>query len=159
MVFALIVITLLFLTIQLARWAVQTPDQPQNKPQDTSESMAAVPIDVIETTTTTAPPATTTTEVLRTTTTRANRGTPRTTATGGGHDFWWRLANCESEVGRTSRNIFQFSPDTAAKVGIDGSESYEVQRAAAIAWAARIHPREGSTSGWPHCWWVALAGE
>ena len=44
---------------------------------------------------------------------------------------------------------------TAAKVGIDGSEPYEEQRAAAQEWARRIHPREATTAGWPHCWNVA----
>lgn len=77
-----------------------------------------------------------------------------------GADFWRRLANCESADGRSGTYIgyFQFSRDTAAKLGIDGSESYEEQKAAAIEWARRIHPREGTTSGWPRCWWVALKG-
>jgi hypothetical protein len=69
--------------------------------------------------------------------------------------FWRRLADCECASGHCGGGhvgYFQFSADTAAKVSIDGSEGYEEQRAAAIVWAARIHPRENTRSGWPHCW-------
>ncbi len=74
--------------------------------------------------------------------------------------FWRRLADCECASGRCGGvhvSYFQFSADTALKVGIDGSEPYEEQRAAAVEWARRIHPREGTSAGWPHCWWVAAA--
>jgi len=73
--------------------------------------------------------------------------------------FWRRLADCECASGRCGGahvGYFQFSRDTARKVGIDGSESYEEQRAAAVEWARRIHPREATRSGWPHCWGEAL---
>lgn len=72
--------------------------------------------------------------------------------------FWKRLSNCESPSGAVGKHIgyFQFSHDTAAKVGIDGSESYEVQKSAAIRWLGMIGGRGGSKSGWPTCWWVAL---
>lgn len=76
-----------------------------------------------------------------------------------GGDFWRELANCECASGHCGGphvGYFQLSPDTAAKVGIDGSEDYDTQRDAAIEWARRIHPNEGTRSGWPHCWWVAL---
>jgi hypothetical protein len=72
--------------------------------------------------------------------------------------FWRRLADCECASGRCGGphiGWFQFSRDTAIKVGIDGSESYDEQRAAAMEWARRIHPREATTAGWPHCWKVA----
>jgi hypothetical protein len=75
-----------------------------------------------------------------------------------GDAFWQALSNCESPTGEVGRHVgyFQFSWDTAAKVGIDGTEPYEEQKAAAIEWARRIHPNEGTRSGWPHCWWQAL---
>lgn len=157
-VFWLCIFTLLYLAYHIIRFYVLPHEQPKRDPTSTFGALAAsVPGIVIEPTTTTVPPTTTTTKAPpRTTTTRANRGSRRTREIG--DDFWKRLGYCESELGRTSRNIFQFSPDTAAKVGIDGSESYETQKAAAKAWAARIHPREGTNSGWPNCWWVALAG-
>lgn len=72
--------------------------------------------------------------------------------------FWKRLSNCESPTGVVGRHVgyFQFSWDTARKVGIDGSESYEEQRAAAMHWASLVNP--GSRAGWPVCWHVALRG-
>lgn len=76
-----------------------------------------------------------------------------------GDDFWIRLATCESGLGQTSPNLFQLSPDTAAKVGITGTEPYSVQLAAAQRWAAILEAQgtdPGSRSGWPECWWVAL---
>lgn len=72
--------------------------------------------------------------------------------------FWRRLADCECASGQCGGghvSFFQFSPDTARKVGIDGSEPYEEQRAAAQEWARRIHPNEGTRSGWLVCWWEA----
>ncbi len=72
-----------------------------------------------------------------------------------GDDFWWRLARCESRNGELSDNQFQFQGGTAEKVGYYPGASYEAQRAMAIDWAARIHPREGTTAGWPVCWWTA----
>lgn len=155
---------LAYLTIHIMLFLFPTHGKPQRNPPSTFESMAVVLPTVLETTTTTEappPPTTTTTEVPRTTTTRASRGAPRTTqpTTEVDDDFWRRLANCESVDGSSGSFVgyFQFSYDTARKVGIDGSESYEVQKDAAIDWASRIHPNEGTSSGWPHCWWVALS--
>ena len=65
---------------------------------------------------------------------------------------------CESGMRATHNQYvgyFQFSRDTARKVGIDGSEDYETQKAAAQRWAAMVDP--GSRSGWPVCWWKASA--
>jgi hypothetical protein len=85
---------------------------------------------------------------------------PRTTVqdSGEGADFWYRLATCESENGRTSANQFQFMGGTAEKVGYYAGASYAEQKAMAQGWAARLraegtHP--GSTAGWPECWWIA----
>lgn len=101
---------------------------------------------------------------------RASRGgrpsrpqAPPAPARGGGAaiqggDFWRRLANCECASGHCHGpyvGYFQFSHDTAAKVGIDGSESYEEQLAAAQRWLGMIGGRGGSRSGWPVCWWKA----
>jgi hypothetical protein len=74
-----------------------------------------------------------------------------------GGDFWRRLANCESSDGRSGTYLgyFQFSRDTAAKVGYRAGMSYEEQRALAIKWLGMIGGRGGSTSGWPVCWWRA----
>lgn len=76
--------------------------------------------------------------------------------------FWRRLANCESADGNGGNGggFFQFSPDTARKVGYRPGMSYETQRGLAESWLARIGgPSKGGTrSGWPHCWWVALRG-
>lgn len=77
--------------------------------------------------------------------------------------FWRRLANCECASGHCGGHYigwFQLSHDTAAKVGIDGSEDYETQRAAAERWLGMIGgPSHGGTrSGWPTCWWRALRG-
>lgn len=92
---------------------------------------------------------------------RPNRGTVRLQAVVVPDDaFWRRLANCECASGRCGgRHIsyFQFSPDTARKLGIDGSEPYEEQKAAAIRWLGMIGGRGGSRSGWPICWWKAAA--
>lgn len=106
--------------------------------------------------TTTSVVVTTVVTTMTTTAPEGNEGAVQT----GDDAFWRRLANCECESGRCGGahvSFFQFSRDTARKVGIDGSESYEDQRAAAQEWARRIHPREGTTAGWPHCWWVAAA--
>ena len=74
--------------------------------------------------------------------------------------FWRRLANCESAdgTGGNGGGYFQFSPDTAKKVGYRPGLSYGEQLAMAKEWLRRIKGRGGSTSGWPHCWWVALRG-
>lgn len=76
--------------------------------------------------------------------------------------FWRRLANCESSdgTGGNGGGFFQFSPDTARKVGYRPGLSYETQRAMAEDWLNRIGgpSRGGGRSGWPHCWWVALRG-
>ena len=53
--------------------------------------------------------------------------------------------------------LAQFSPDTWAKArrapDADWRDPYE-QGWAVAAWIAAIRGREGTTSGWPHCWWV-----
>lgn len=113
-------------------------------------------------------PTTTTVPTTRAGSPRASRhrpparvsGSPTSPASGvvQDGDFWRRLANCECASGHCSGpyiGFFQFSRDTAAKVGIDGSESYEEQRAAAIRWLEMIGGRGGSRSGWPVCWWKA----
>lgn len=127
---------------------------------------STVPADSAPTTTATTPvvpPTTATTEPApalevepepapRTTTTaRATQTAPVVH----GEDFWYRLAGCESGNGNLSANQFQFMGGTAEKVGYYSGASYEAQRAMAIDWAARIHPREGTTAGWPVCWAVA----
>lgn len=163
LVFLLVGAALAYLTFHIMVFLFSPHEKVRRDPPSTFESMAVV----VTTTSSTAAPTTTTTEAPTTTTTiehtttsRANRGVPRTTEVVTDAPFWRRLADCESSTGRGGNGggYFQFSPDTAAKVGIDGSESYEDQRAAAITWAALIHPNEGTRSGWPHCWWVALAG-
>lgn len=71
-----------------------------------------------------------------------------------GGDFWWHLADCESGVGETSQNMFQFMGGTESKVGYHAGASYEEQKAMAQNWASRIK-NPGSTEGWPNCWWEA----
>lgn len=69
------------------------------------------------------------------------------------HDTYHTLRQCEGHVPGASEyhiGYYQFSPDTAAKVGIDGSESLEEQTAAAKSWASKVDP--GSSAGWPNCW-------
>lgn len=78
-------------------------------------------------------------------------------ATSGSSDFWYQLRLCESRDGAMSSNLYQFMGGTGEKMGIDGSEPEWEQTAAAQRWAALIHPNEGTTAGWPECWWVALA--
>lgn len=72
--------------------------------------------------------------------------------------FWRRLANCESPGGTSGQfaGYFQFSADTAKKVGYVPGMTYEQQKALAIKWLGMIHGAGGSRSGWPRCWWVAL---
>lgn len=74
--------------------------------------------------------------------------------------FWRRLSQCESPNGDsgTFAGYFQFSSDTAAKVGYHAGESYDEQLAQAKTWLAMIRGDGGSKSGWPRCWWVALRG-
>lgn len=73
--------------------------------------------------------------------------------------FWRRLADCENRNGDDDDGYFQFTdPDTARKAGYVRGSSYEEQKKAAIRWAHMIHPNEGTTAGWPNCWWVALRG-
>jgi hypothetical protein len=71
-------------------------------------------------------------------------------------DFWRRLANCENPNGDAPGGYFQFMGSTRSKVGWSPDQSYEQQRSEAIWWAQQIHPREGTSTGWPQCWWVAL---
>ena len=118
------------------------------------------PTTTVEVTSTTAAPAPVATTVpRRTTTTVYVEPRPATqTPTVHDSDFWYRLATCESENGRTSANQFQFMGGTAEKVGYYAGASYEAQRAMAQDWTARLraegtHP--GSSAGWPECWWIA----
>lgn len=70
--------------------------------------------------------------------------------------YFDRVAGCENRDGGGDGNgggYFQFSRDTAAKVGYSAGASYEAQREMAKSWAGRVNP--GSTAGWPHCWHVA----
>src|SRR5436190_12122991 len=140
---------------------------------DTPSSVSVVT--PASTATTTQPVQPSTTVAPRVTeTTRANRGTKRSSAVLSNSTppssstseeknetaFWRRLADCESQsgTGGNGGGYFQFSVDTAAKVGYHSGQSYGTQLAEAKDWGRRIHPREGSKSGWPHCWWVALNG-
>lgn len=95
---------------------------------------------------------------------RAARAARVREGNGGGKDgaFWRALANCECASGKCGGpyiGYFQFEKGTAQKVGIDGSESYAEQEAGAREWASRIKGREGTSAGWPVCWWVALKGQ
>ncbi len=113
------------------------------------------------TTTTTGPEPVTTTAYVAPVTTRRTTTTARPTQLAPvvhDGDFWYRLATCESRNGALSPNQFQFMGGTAEKVGYYDGASYEAQRAMAIDWAARIHPNEGTSAGWPVCWWTARAG-
>lgn len=116
------------------------------------------------TTTTTVAPTTTTLRLNRPATAqRVSRGTRRTPVpvavpvSEHSEAFWKNLSLCENATGLAPGGYFQFMGSTRAKVGWNSDQSYEQQRAEAIWWAAQIHPREGTKSGWPHCWWVALA--
>lgn len=73
-------------------------------------------------------------------------------------DFWRRLANCENPSGNAPGGYFQFMGSTRDRVGWAPGQSYEQQKAEAIWWAQQIHPNEGTSAGWPNCWWVALRG-
>ena len=81
-------------------------------------------------------------------------------------DRWDALAACEStgdSDGVAPHNIdndpdgyhltaFQFSPDTAAKVGAYRGMPYGESKAAAQRWAAEPSIDASSTAGWPTCW-------
>jgi hypothetical protein len=74
-------------------------------------------------------------------------------------DFWARLAACESG-GRLDPpgyyvGTFQFSPDTAAKLGVHRGDDYATQQAAAERWSHMVDP--ASRAGWPVCWRKAMA--
>lgn len=117
-----------------------------------------------------APPPTTTTAAVPRPLERpvTRSATPRTTAaptpTGGGWPddaFWKRLSNCESSTGAGGNGggYFQFSPDTAKRVGYHAGMSYGEQLSLAKKWLSMIGlSNGGTTSGWPHCWWVAKRG-
>lgn len=122
----------------------------------TDESAATSTTTTLAPTTTTIEPApaTTVATVRRTTTSTAARPTQLAPVVHDA-DFWYRLATCESGNGRGSANQFQFMGGTAEKVGYYPGASYEEQRAMAIDWASRIHPNEGTSAGWPECWWRA----
>lgn len=75
--------------------------------------------------------------------------------------FWLRLSKgCECRTGdcANSGGYFQFKGSTARKVGYRPGMSYEEQRALAEKWLGMIGGNGGGSSGWPHCWWVALRG-
>ena len=74
-------------------------------------------------------------------------------------NFWLELRRCESSDGALSPNLYQFTAETGAKVGLPdpGAASPARQLEAAQEWAARIHPNEATRAGWPTCWRVALA--
>lgn len=136
-------------------------EDPQGAEADVAPVERNLPTLVLAAPTTTLPPVVTTVAVVvpTTATTRPRPATtvpapPRPAVVDG--DFWYRLATCESGNGRGSPNQYQFSPDTAAKLGVSGASSLEAQTAAAQRWASMVDP--GSTAGWPHCWWVASAG-
>jgi hypothetical protein len=79
-------------------------------------------------------------------------------------DTFDALAACESAGdtdGKPPHNIkpdepggfiteFQFSSDTAAKVGAYHGMPYEAAKAAARSWASQVDP--ASRAGWPTCW-------
>ncbi len=72
--------------------------------------------------------------------------------------FWRALANCECASGHCGgrfHGYFQFSDDTARKVGWSDTDSYERQVLEAKFWLILIGGRGGTRSGWPVCWWVA----
>jgi len=76
-------------------------------------------------------------------------------------EFWARLAACESENGRTSANLYQFTPQTWAAAGgsgAPGDASAAEQTSRAQAWAARPDINPASSAGWPTCWRIASAG-
>jgi len=141
--------------LTVAGWVVETVPTTTEPTTTTSTEVAR------ETTTTTEPniaPPTTARRVTPTTVYDPPAPQGRTTGRGNeppGNDFWYRLALCESGAGASSPNIFQFMGGTAEKVGYYPGASYEAQRAMAIDWAARIHPGEGTSAGWPVCWWTA----
>ncbi len=154
-----------------------SPPAPTSHPRGLVGPPSTEPVPLAEEPTTTLPEPTTTTSVapepveeapVTTRTTRAKSAptttvyeppSPQSRTVGGESDsFWFRLAACESENGRTSANQFQFMGGTAEKVGYYPGATYEEQRAMAQDWAARLraegtHP--GSRSGWPECWWIA----
>jgi hypothetical protein len=142
--------------------------QPSTPPSGPTTTTTEAPPEPSTTTTTEAEPEPATTVasvIVRRTTTTVEYYEPspqsRTVGKGSeppGNDFWYALATCESENGRTSANQFQFMGGTAEKVGYYTGASYAEQRAMAQGWAATLraegtHP--GSSAGWPECWWQA----
>jgi hypothetical protein len=147
-----------------------------NESHRTLELLGLTTTTVVAPPPTTAPPATTTTEPAPTTTvppptvppttlapsppTTAQAPAPAAVGIPQDPQFWWWLANCESGNGVGSSNQYQFEGGTGAKMGISGGEPLAVQTAAAQRWAAILVSQgtsPGSRSGWPNCWWVALA--
>lgn len=144
------------------------------------QTASAGSVRLAELTTTTAPPPPPTTTTLpapprpgpkvarvgpRTTVPPAVHTTPLARQPGWWPDtaFWQRLSlGCESSTGDNGNGggYFQFSPGTAKAVGYHPGMTWDQQRALADNWLARIGgpARGGTTSGWPHCWWVALRG-
>lgn len=112
-------------------------------------------------TTTSPPPAITVAARAARSRTAATRHDPPRVAVAGNlmsDAFWRRVANCESSDGRSGAFLgyFQFSRDTARKVGWFNGAGYAEQLAMAKRWLAMIGGRGGSRSGWPVCWFVAL---
>jgi hypothetical protein len=159
----------LILLLPMLALMLFAPTRHQAKPM--RAAVLIPPVEYIAPTTTTSTSTSTTSTTLdlsrTTTTTRANRGSPRQrppvavtaapirqqvahTAA-----FWRRLANCESSTGTGGNGGGYFQ---MVGHGYHSGLSYDEQLVLAQAWAAKIHPREGTTAGWPHCWWVALAG-
>lgn len=106
------------------------------------------------TTTSTLPPTTTTTTTPPAPPTTVRRPAPVIVDAA----FWARLGpGCESSTGTGGNGggFFQFSPDTAKRVGYHAGLSYEEQRTLAVKWLGMIGGRGGSRAGWPVCWWRA----
>jgi hypothetical protein len=100
----------------------------------------------------------TTSTLLPTTTTTRPPPPPTTIPVIVDAAFWARLGpGCESSTGTGGNGggFFQFSPDTAKRVGYHAGLSYEDQRALAVKWLGMIGGRGGSRAGWPVCWWIA----
>lgn len=129
----------------------------------TAMQTAAVP-HVIATTSTIAPPPKAERPPERTSRSGSARNAVRAEPTSLSMDatFWRRLANCESSDGRSGAYLgyFQFSRDTARKVGWFDDATYDDQVVMAQRWLAMIGgpSRGGTRSGWPVCWWRALRG-
>lgn len=158
----------------LALVQILVPDESTRKSSPTESSLPPVTVESLPSTSTPAETTSTSsvpeeelapTAAPQTTIAKTTRSTTSTTLYASvrapevePNDFWYALATCESENGRTSNNQFQFMGGTEDKVGYYDGASYEEQKAMAQGWAARLiaegtHP--GSRAGWPECWWRA----